>query len=68
MARLVKRDATGPMKIETTDGDKFICMCGLSHDQPFCDGNHKQARAEDADKLYKYVNGERIEVGDFEID
>lgn len=55
MARLVKRTATGPYKVEVGTETKFICGCGLSKNQPFCDGTHKTtARTEEADKLYWY--------------
>ena len=55
MARLVKRTATGPYKVELGSETKFICGCGLSKTQPFCDGTHKTtARTEDEGKLYWY--------------
>ena len=55
MARLVKRTATGPYKVEVGTETKFICGCGLSRNQPYCDGTHKTtARTEEAEKLYWY--------------
>ena len=62
MARMVRRDATGPIKIEApaaAGGDPakpiFICACGLSQKFPFCDGAHKSARvSEEPGKLYIY--------------
>ena len=55
MARLVKRTATGPYKVEVGTEAKFICGCGLSKNQPYCDSTHKTtARTEEADKLYWY--------------
>ena len=66
MARLVKRTATGPYKVEVGGETKFICGCGLSRNQPFCDGTHKTtARTEEADKLYWYdTQGNRREFED----
>ena len=55
MARLVKRTATGPYRIEVGGETKVICGCGLSKNQPFCDSTHKTtARMEEADQLYWY--------------
>jgi CDGSH-type Zn-finger protein len=52
MARLVKKDAVDPMKIKIGGESKWICMCGLSNDQPFCDGSHKKTAGEEAGKIY----------------
>ncbi len=64
MARLVKRTATGPYKVDVSAETKFICGCGLSKSQPYCDGTHnKTARTEEAGKLYWYdAEGERHET------
>lgn len=35
-------------------GDKAICMCGLSKNQPFCNGSHLKTVDEDEKKLYWY--------------
>ncbi|MGI0102491.1 MAG: CDGSH iron-sulfur domain-containing protein [Nitrosotalea sp.] len=62
MARLVRKDATGPMKIKVGDEIKWICMCGLSKNQPFCDASHKKMD-EEPGKLYMYdKDGKRIEI------
>ena len=66
MARLIKRTATGPYRIGTGPETQFICGCGLSKNQPFCDGTHKTtARTEEAQKLYWYdADGIRHECAD----
>ncbi|MFZ1077945.1 MAG: CDGSH iron-sulfur domain-containing protein [Nitrosotalea sp.] len=63
MTRLVKKDATGPMEIKVGNESKWICMCGLSKNQPFCDGSHKKTAGEESGKLYMYgKDGARIEI------
>ena len=51
------------MEIKVGSESKWICMCGLSKNQPFCDGNHKKTADEQAGKVYKYKpDGTRKEV------
>lgn len=59
MPRLVKKTAHSPHQV----GDKFICMCGLSKNQPFCDSSHKKTLNEDEKKLYWYgEDGKQEEI------
>lgn len=60
MARIVEKEAKGP--VEVSGESRWICMCGLSKNQPFCDGSHKQTLDEKEGKIYKYENGKRVEV------
>lgn len=62
MSRLVEKSETGPLKISVGGEDKWICMCGLSANQPFCNGSHKQTHGEEPGKVYSYENGVRNEV------
>jgi len=62
MTRLVKHEEKMPMEVKVGNESKWICMCGLSKNKPFCDGAHKQTEGEEEGKLYKYTNGERVEV------
>lgn len=54
MARLVRHDLDGPIKIEPQEKAVFICGCGLTEKFPFCDGAHKGCRGEQPGKLYVY--------------
>ncbi|MGI0041148.1 MAG: CDGSH iron-sulfur domain-containing protein [Nitrosopumilaceae archaeon] len=63
MARLVRKEAIGPIEIKVGGESKWICMCGLSNNQPFCDGSHKKTASEEDGKLYLYNNdGGRTEA------
>ncbi len=54
MARLVKFNATGPIKIEPQDKPVFVCACGISRKFPFCDGTHKACKEEEPEATYRY--------------
>ena len=62
MARIIIKRDHGPMEIPPSEKSRWICMCGLSKNQPFCDSSHKKTRDEE-DKLYKYnEDGSREEI------
>ncbi|MDE1843605.1 MAG: CDGSH iron-sulfur domain-containing protein [Thaumarchaeota archaeon] len=68
MARLVRKDAIGPIEIKVGDESKWICMCGLSKNQPFCDASHKKTAGEESGKLYMYSkDGTRVEIQSNEV-
>jgi CDGSH-type Zn-finger protein len=64
MARLVTKTAHGNLEIKTADGKSvYICQCGLSKNQPFCDSSHKKTLDEDDSKMYIYnEDGTREEM------
>lgn len=65
MARIVKRTYSGPYKLVIGGEEKYLCRCGLSKNQPFCDGSHKLTKTEDAGSLCWYDDaGQRHEVAD----
>lgn len=54
MARLIRHDATGPAEIPPQARSVWACRCGLSQNQPYCDGSHAQVRAEAPGTLHAY--------------
>ncbi|MBI2310188.1 CDGSH iron-sulfur domain-containing protein [Candidatus Collierbacteria bacterium] len=56
MSRLVQHNSTAPVPIKSpADGSPtWICQCGLSKNQPLCDGSHQACKDEDSNKLYEY--------------
>ncbi len=57
MARLIQRQRNRPYVVTVSGETKYLCGCGLSANQPYCDGTHKITQTEDAGTLYWYDQG-----------
>ncbi len=63
MARVVLKRDKGPKEIKPQEKYVYIGMCGLSKNQPFCDGSHKLTLDEEEGKIYQYFNdGKKKEI------
>ena len=54
MSRQVIKTAQGPFEVKSRSEPVWVCMCGLSKNQPFCDGSHRKTLDEEADTTYVY--------------
>lgn len=63
MTRMVSHEAKDPMELKPSEKSVWICRCGLSKNQPFCDGSHKKTLDEKDGKTYHYhSDGTRSEI------
>ncbi|OHA71271.1 MAG: iron-binding protein [Candidatus Wildermuthbacteria bacterium RIFCSPLOWO2_12_FULL_40_9] len=63
MSRKIIKIAKGPFEVKPQKESVFICMCGLSKNQPFYDGSHKKTLDEPEGVIYEYdEQGRRKEV------
>jgi CDGSH-type Zn-finger protein len=61
--RKVQKSDLHPLEIKPQEKSVWICMCGLSKNQPYCDGSHKAIGKEEDGKVYEYdAQGNRVEV------
>jgi CDGSH-type Zn-finger protein len=58
-----KKEDRGPMEVKVGNESKWICMCGLSNNQPFVMAQYKKTADEQQGKIYRYnPDGTRTEI------
>lgn len=63
MPRKIIKTAQEPFEVKAQKQSVWICQCGLSKNQPFCDGSHQKTLDESSDKIYEYdEQGKRKEI------
>ncbi|MDO8428618.1 MAG: CDGSH iron-sulfur domain-containing protein [Candidatus Diapherotrites archaeon] len=63
MSRLIAQNEQGPLELKPSAESRWLCRCGLSKNQVFCDGSHKKTLDEDPSKTYEYAeDGSRKEI------
>jgi CDGSH-type Zn-finger protein len=61
MPRIVQHNSKAPVSVKSpADGSPaWICQCGLSKNQPLCDGSHQACKDEDDNKFYEYDESQK---------
>ncbi len=62
MARVVVKTEKNPLEVKPEGKSAWICRCGLSQNQPYCDGSHQRVADEPEDELFAYEDGKRERV------
>ena len=58
-----KYTESGPMEIKVKGESAWICRCGLTNNEPFCDNSHEACQNESENEFYEYLeSGERIKL------
>ena len=65
MARQVIKRAHDPAEVKVGDHSVWICMCGLSQNQPYCDNSHLNTKDELEDVIYIYDKDDQ-KIGAYE--
>ncbi len=55
MARLIRKEDRGPMEVKVGNASKWICMCGLSNNQPSAMAHIKRRQMKKQEKFIDII-------------
>lgn len=64
MTRIIIKKGKEPLEVKK---DSLICQCGLSKNQPYCDGFHKKVADESDNATFYYHDDKRVVVEEIRV-